>query len=219
MPKKIDLTSQRFGRLIVIKELKERRNKQIYWLCKCDCGNECEIIGNSLKQGHTKSCGCLQIELTAQRFRKYDSSTETLRHVLSSIKQRCLNPKNSDYYLYGGRGITICKEWLDSVNGVALFVHWSLENGYKKGLSIDRIDNSKGYSPDNCRWVDNHIQGRNKRTNHLITFNEETHCLAEWAEIKGIKYHTLKQRINKYKWSIEDALTIPTGGQHEHINN
>lgn len=213
MPKKKDLTGQRFGRLIVVKELVERRNSQIYWLCKCDCGNECEVNGGALRTGSTKSCGCLQIELTAKRFRKYDESTSTLRNVLCSIKQRCLNPKNSDYYLYGGRGITVCKEWLDSENGMTSFVQWSLKNGYRPGLSIDRIDNNKGYSPDNCRWVNNSVQGRNKRTNHMITFKDETHCLSEWAEIVGIKYQTLKQRINNYGWSIEDALTIPTGGK------
>lgn len=213
MPIKKDLTGQRFGRLVVIEEVKKRKNGRILWKCNCDCGNTKEIYGNALLRGSTKSCGCLHTEIVSERFRKYDKDTTNLRNVLQSMKQRCLNPNNTDYYLYGGRGITICNEWLDKNIGMENFVNWSIKNGYKPGLSIDRIDNDKGYSPDNCRWVDSIAQGRNKRTNHIITFKGETHCLSEWAELMGLPYSVLKNRINRYGWNIEEALTIPIGGK------
>lgn len=211
MGKKIDLTGKRFGRLVVVKEVEKRKKHKIMWLCKCDCGKECEILGVSLRIGDSRSCGCLLSEESRKRVQKHDASTQKLRKVFNTLKQRCLNPNCSDYYLYGGRGIQICEEWLDNQNGVAAFVRWAIENGYKKGLSIDRIDNSKGYSPDNCRWVDYKTQARNTRNNHMVTYKGETHCVAEWAEIKNINYQTLLRRIN-IGWNIEDALTIPTGG-------
>lgn len=208
MPPKIDLVGKRFGRLIVIEECLNRKDGQILWKCKCDCGNYKSVRGNALKIGATTSCGCLQRELTSKRFRKYETGSKKLRDVFSEIKQRCLNPKCPDYYLYGGRGINICGDWL-SDGGVQLFINWSLDNGYREGLSIDRINNDKDYSPDNCRWVNNSVQGRNKRTNHMITYKNKTLCMMEWAEITGIPYHTLKRRINKYGWSIEKALETP----------
>ena len=212
MGKKIDLTGQRFGRLVVVKEIEKRSNHRIMWLCKCDCGNECVKCGNILRMGDSRSCGCLLSESSRSRVQKHDASTLKLRKVFNSIRQRCLNPNNHDFYLYGARGITICDEWLDKQDGVVAFVQWALKNGYKEGLSIDRIDNSKNYSPDNCRWVDYKTQARNTRINHLVTYEGETHCIAEWAEIKGVNYQFLLRRINS-GWSIKDAFTIPKGGR------
>jgi hypothetical protein len=108
--------------------------------------------------------------------------------------------------MYGGRGITVCNEWED----YSTFKKWAMQNGYKEGLCIDRIDNFKGYSPDNCRWTTNKINCNNTRKNNNLTFNNETHTLSEWAGITGISRETLNARINEYEWSVERALTEPS---------
>ena len=119
------------------------------------------------------------------------------------MKDRCNNSKNHAFEHYGARGIAVCDEWQEYIN----FRDWAMANGYEIGLSIDRIDNSKGYSPDNCRWTSMKEQSNNRRSNHTVSFNGETHTIAEWAAIKGLEYGTLKARIKRYHWSIEKALT------------
>lgn len=98
----------------------------------------------------------------------------------------------------------MCDEWL---NNFQSFYEWAMNNGYSKGLTIDRIDNGKKYDPTNCRWVDKKTQNRNKRNNHNITINSETHCLSEWCEILGLKYCTVEMRLRR-GWSIEKALEV-----------
>jgi hypothetical protein len=122
------------------------------------------------------------------------------------MKDRCFNPKSSLYKNYGGRGITICKEWLENYQA---FKNWAITNNYQEGLSIDRIDVNGNYEPSNCRWADAKTQNNNLRSNHLITFNNETHTLTQWAEIVGLNMGTLSQRIRK-GWAVEKALTTKT---------
>ena len=119
-----------------------------------------------------------------------------------AMKDRCNNPYSSMYKHYGGRGITVCKEWEESFHN---FLEWSLENGYRSDLSIDRIDNNKGYSPGNCRWATWKEQSRNRRCNRLITYNGETKCVSEWAEELGITHSMILQRLNK-GWPIEKVF-------------
>lgn len=126
-----------------------------------------------------------------------------LYHIWNGIRNRCLNPKNKDYANYGGRGIDICPEWDEPEK----FFGWAFLNGYNVDMSLDRIDNNKGYSPDNCRWVLLTEQQRNKRNNHIIEYDGESHCIAEWAEITGINRRTILSRL-KYGWAIKDVLTI-----------
>ena len=106
---------------------------------------------------------------------------------------RCRRENNDNYNRYGGRGIDVCSEWDD----FAEFQRWAIDNGYNEDLTIDRIDNDDGYCPENCRWVDTLTQGNNRTTNHVITYNGETHTIAEWSRILGIKYPTLYSRINR----------------------
>jgi len=133
-----------------------------------------------------------------------------LYHIWNGIRNRCLNPKNKDYANYGGRGIDICPEW----NEPEKFFGWAFLNGYSVDMSLDRIDNNKGYSPDNCRWVLLTEQQRNKRNNHIIEYDGESHCIAEWAEITGINKQTILSRL-RYGWTIKDVLSIKPSHQNK----
>lgn len=135
-----------------------------------------------------------------------------LYSIHSGMKSRCYNKNDPSYYLYGGKGVKICDEWLGEY-GVLNFYNWSVENGYDDKLSIDRIDSDGDYSPDNCRWVNRIIQNNNTKRNHRITWNGETHTVAEWARILpiNVSYGTLISRIQK-GWSVERAFTEPNHG-------
>lgn len=121
------------------------------------------------------------------------------------MRERCSNEHLSYYKNYGGRGIRVCEEWEDYSH----FKEWALANGYQDELSIDRIDNDKGYCPQNCRWVTNKKQANNRRSNKKITYNGETKTIAEWADFLGMNYTTLHQRISAYNWDIKNALETP----------
>lgn len=206
MRKYKDLTGERFGRLVVIKHAYQEGARH-YWLCKCDCGNEKLILGCSLKYGKTKSCGCLAREKTIER-NKLTKSTHKMSNTRifktwMRMKSRCLNQNTKDYKNYGGRGITICQEWLDDFMN---FYNWSMANGYKDTLSIDRINVNGNYEPSNCRWATIKVQNNNKRSCCFIEFNGEKHSIAEWSKKLKINKNTLQSRLKRYGWSIEDVL-------------
>lgn len=203
MGSKVDLRGQRFGRLTVIREDASRRNGSVMWLCRCDCGNEVLVRSNHLKRGGVMSCGCYNHDI----IRTHDESKTNLYHTLQCMKDRCSNPKNVQYADYGGRGIKVCDEWLHDYEA---FRDWALANGYRKGLSIDRINNDGDYEPSNCRWTDMKTQCRNRRSNRMLTINGETHCLIEWAEIVGINASSINTRLRR-GWSAYDAVFRPIG--------
>ena len=122
----------------------------------------------------------------------------------SNMIQRCTNPRHPSYRIYGGRGITVCKQWFDC----SKFATWAKKNGYASGLSIDRIDNDGGYSPENCRWVTKKEQQRNLSFNRMISFNGRTQCMAAWAEELGIGYKALEHRLDRWK-DVQRAFTEP----------
>lgn len=123
----------------------------------------------------------------------------------ATMKQRCHNPNDHAYERYGGRGITVCEEWF---NDYHQFSKWAKESGYSDDLTLDRIDNNKGYFPGNCRWATYQDQARNRRNTRLATLNGETHDLSTWADITGIERNAIYQRIYR-GWSDEAALTTP----------
>lgn len=121
------------------------------------------------------------------------------------MKTRCYNPNYDKYKYYGGKGIKVCDEWLESWYA---FEDWAMENGYNDSLTLDRIDPEGNYSPENCRWISMKEQANNRTSNRMIEYNGETKSLQQWADILGIKAHTLSQRLDT-GWSVEDAMTTP----------
>ncbi len=185
----IDLTGKKFGKWTVISKYCYK-NKKTYWLCKCECGAQSVVDGDSLRRG--KSTGCIKCR---KPHYKHHLSYHPLYGVWHSMNQRCKNPNFSEYKNYGGRGISVCKEW--ETNFLS-FYNWAISHGYRKGLSIDRIDNDKGYYPQNCRWITMKAQSYNKSSNHIIIFNGESKTLTEWAKAMGIKTNTLCMRIKSH---------------------
>lgn len=139
------------------------------------------------------------------RNKKHGMTDTPLYYIWCSIKQRCNNKNNSKWDIYGGKGIKICPEWENNFNA---FMEWALNNNYKTGLTIDRINGDKNYCPENCRWVTYKEQNRNLKSNVNITFNGITKCINEWADFLGINKNTLYRRFYK-GWSVEKALTTP----------
>lgn len=210
----IDLKGRTFGRWRVIQCVGRTKSGGALWECECECGNIRNVDGHSLRSGVSKSCGCLgaehRIEASKKVVTKHGGRNERLYSVWQGIKERCFNKNNRNYAQYGGRGISMCKEWED----YSVFRAWAIENGYDKDApyskcTLDRIDNNLGYNPENCRWVTSMEQCNNRSSNHLVTFNGEKHTISEWARITGIRKDTLRRRIMCYGWDIERALTEP----------
>lgn len=208
-----DLINKKFGRLTVLSlhEIRQRytdsgakNGKYYYYLCKCECGNNIIVERHNLTSGNSKSCGCYNHDKIMERCYKHNGCKEKLYCVYRGMLQRC-NCKSHKYYKnYGGRGIKVCDEWKDYTS----FRKWSINNGYKIGLSIDRIDNNKGYSPDNCRWTTPTIQARNTRRSRFIEFNGEKLTMIEWSERTGVPSGTLWLRL-KNGWDVDRALSTP----------
>lgn len=200
-----DLVGKRFGMLAVLRRA-DNVGKNTMWLCKCDCGNETITSGGRLVIGITRSCGCL-------KFVGYnwihEGSCTRIYNIWQSMKQRCQNKNAQAYKNYGGRGITVCPEWLGE-SGFENFRDWSFSNGYADNLTIDRINNDGNYEPSNCRWVDMKTQSNNRRGNRMIEYNGEIHTLSEWSEITGIKIGALNSRL-KRGWSCKECIETPLG--------
>jgi hypothetical protein len=200
-----------FGRLTVIgiaprSETTKRLGRN--YSCRCECGNITVARGDTLKAGKKKSCGCLQADACPLANRSHGESGSKLYMVRNNLISRCCVPNNPGYPNYGGRGITVCREWLDSYEA---FAAWARANGYVEGLDIDRIDNNAGYSPDNCRWVTRGVNLRNRRNNYLFTAFGETKCLTDWAidQRCEVSVKTLKHRI-KQGLDPDDVISRPS---------
>lgn len=162
MGKFLDIKNKRFGRLVALE--RDKTSKRTKWLCKCDCGNEKLIQLTHLQSGATTSCGCYQKEIANKSNSKHNKTHTSLHNRWKSMRQRCLNPNNKSYKNYGARGISICEEWSDFNN----FYNWALNSGYEENLELDRIDNNKGYTPQNCHWVTSLENNHNRRNTSLI---------------------------------------------------
>lgn len=196
----IDLSGKRFGRLTVI-ERDYSKKTRVYWFCKCDCGNVVSVSGANLGR-NVNSCGCLRRETTIKREKKHGKRHEKIYGVWCTMKSRCYNKNVKSYKNYGLRGIQMCEYWK---NDFETFYNWSMESGYAEGLEIDRIDNNKGYSPDNCRWITKKENMNNTRQNVIVECGGETHTISEWSDISGTKERLISQRL-KNGWSEQDAI-------------
>lgn len=210
MTKANNLQGLKFGRLLVLTQA-ERRNRRIYWLCRCDCGNDKTIYGGSLTRGATKSCGCLQKQIMTNIRKTHGLSNTRIQRIHSGILSRCRSKTHKQYEDYGGRGIIVCDQW-QGATGLQTFL---ADMGYPPSSkhSIDRIDNDGPYSPENCRWATDKVQTRNTRQNHFIEYNGERLCITEWAEKYGLHPSCLRSRILHLGWDFERAISTPSAGR------
>jgi hypothetical protein len=201
--KKLNLKiGQKINQLTVL-DIYQSVDKRRRALFLCDCGNTKIIRCDSVQAGTTFSCGCYHIKLTSQRNYVHGDSNTRLYHIWEGVKQRCLDPNADNYHNYGGRGIEVCNEWL---NSFISFRDWSINNGYVDKLTIDRIDNEGNYEPSNCRWVTIKEQSKNKRTN--LKYKGEISSDASFR-LGGKTRHLVANRVTGCGWSLEKAFTTP----------
>ena len=209
----IDITGKQFGRLTAVKKVKSvvsGKQKRSVWLFCCSCGKEKEIIKSPVVRGKIVSCGCQNHENIMKRNTKHGQSETILYSKWLDMKHRVLLPKTNCYKNYGGRGIKVCKEWIDAKNGFSNFMKWAVGNGYNPSLSLDRIDVNGDYTPRNCRWITMREQQLNKRTNRKITICGKTKCLCEWLKTYKIHRNTFYYRLKK-GYSELEAITGEKG--------
>lgn len=207
-PRLKDMTGQRFGLWTVVSKAGNAPGGAAIWNAICDCGNVGLPIGADLRSGKSTSCGCLQ-RAAARKTRLTHGETGTRLHrIWKGMRARCNIKTSSSYDRYGARGITICPEWED----FDAFHKWALSSGYKDGLSIDRINNDLGYSPDNCRWATAETQSQNRK---FVLRRDDGVPWAAVAKANGIKVTLMHGRLHE-GWPIEKAATLPKGSRLSH---
>lgn len=207
-----DIAGQRYGKLTVIQRAENHITSGGYpvtmWMVRCDCGNVKVVRGSDLKAGRIHSCGCMIKEDPVAR--KHGGSGTKLYKIYHGMRSRCYNPKNKDYQHYGAKGVIIAPAW----STFQEFQKWAVENGYRDGLSIDRIDVDGNYSPDNCRWVEMREQHDNTTRTIRLTCNGVTKTIGEWASEIGISARTLRRR-KMLGWEDEKIITTELKGSRE----
>lgn len=224
MGKVKDMTGKQFGRWTVICFAGFNNSGAAMWQCVCECGTVRDVNGYTLRSGRSTCCGCKTYEAIRNKqivgYYKHGGKKERLYGIWHGIKDRCNNINSPQYPRYGGRGITVCEEWQ---NNYESFREWAISTGYdpsakKYDCTLDRIDNNKGYSPDNCEWRNMKAQSNNRSTNHIIEYDGQSHTIQEWAEIIGINSDTLLKRIDNYGWTVERAITTPVRRRSNRIS-
>jgi len=204
MGRKLNLLGQKFGRWEVIGEAKPRR-KMSYWLCRCECGNEREVVGADLKRGMSESCGCLNADKNSESRTTHGLSRHRFYHTWLNMLDRCCDSSCPNYENYGKRGISVCEEWYRDPTA---FLAWCDSQEPEEGHSLDRINNEGNYEPSNCRFVNKVTQSRNRRDNVLVDYNGEKLCLMEFFQkYSVVSYDTMDRRVKSGMGYIEAAMT------------
>lgn len=194
-----DLKGMRFGRLVCIRRSENRfKGDRVRWLCMCDCGKYVNVISDNLLRGSSTSCGCLR----SSKITTHGKSKSKIYKVWCGMLQRCNNKKNSYYKNYGGRGIVVCDSWSD----FSVFYDWAIKNGYKYGLTIERVDNNKGYCPDNCVFITKSEQSKNRRANYSVNIDGSVMCLYDACKHIDVDYSLVQNRIKNLGWDVDKAL-------------
>lgn len=188
-----------WGRMTIIAFDHTDKSYNKWYVARCQCGNEKIVTYGSLKHGQVVSCGCYSREIHT----KHGMSHDRIYVIWKNMNDRCYDKNNKSYSNYGGRGISVCEQWRDPIDGLKRFQEWSISHGYMEDLSIDRIDNDGNYDPTNCRWVDKIVQSNNKSSNVYVTYllNRKydppylIFTYAEWARILNIDYLIFRRRI------------------------
>ena len=200
MSKRIDLTGQRFGRLVVV-GLEGLKSGHLLWKCRCNCGKHVFVFGYNLMAGNTKSCGCYKIEKLLKNSVSHGMSNTATYKSWASMKRRCSATNLRCYKWYGGRGITVCDRWLNS------FDNFLKDMGERPvGTSLDRIDTNGNYEPSNCKWSTIIEQQNNRRTNRFFYYNGSMKTISEISRSVGIKRGTLYYRMVVKGWTVEESI-------------
>jgi hypothetical protein len=210
-PKIEDITGRLFGRLTPVSVVAKQGRRGAFWLCECACGSRTTVSHTKIISGHTKSCGCYNSEARAAKNYKHGQS-KTKEHVVwMAMRSRCNNPHDKNYKNYGGRGITVCKRWDSYTN----FIN---DMGQRpSGFSIERIDNSKGYSPENCTWASRRQQSLNKRTTVFVIYKGEKRPLVEVTSEADVSHLNVRRKLAR-GWSIERAIQASKKQAKENSN-
>jgi hypothetical protein len=202
----LDMTGQKFGRLLVVARCDNSPEGKARWICHCDCGEKTKTSGGNLRNGHSKSCGCLKKQTTREKFRTHGAS-ETREHAIwLTMINRCHLPTSTSFYKYGARGITVCERWRTSFENFIADMGWRPTNDH----SIDRIDNNGDYEPRNCRWATRLEQANNTRMTRHVKFRGVEMPLMDALRLSRSNVHprTAFARIEA-GWDIDLALTKP----------
>jgi hypothetical protein len=186
-----------FGYYKILEET-DRKNSNRMFKVQCICGNKRIVVLDNLLRGKAKSCGCKR--------EKHGLSRHPLYSTWDHLRQRCMNPHNEKYPLYGGRGIKVCNEWMTDFKS---FYSWAISHGYKRGLSIDRENNDGDYTPDNCRFTTVKIQQNNRTSNSYLEINGIKKTIAQWSYETGINYDTIWARVKRYGFKNEQIIKQP----------
>ena len=201
MSERIDLTGMKFGMVYVKSYSHTGKYFKAWWNCVCDCGKEFCVLGESLRNGKTTSCGCMRGGAT------HRLSKSRIYKIFSGMHNRCINNGSFANRNYGNRGIKVCEEW-SGKNGFETFYKWSMENGYNDELTIDRINPNGNYEPDNCRWTTESEQANNKQNTRFVEYKGEIISYANLARKVNMPYSLLSSRLVN-GWDVEVAINTP----------
>lgn len=203
----IDITNLKFGKLTVIgRDSSNSKSGNAKWICRCDCGNVVSVVGSKLRNSHTTSCGCNRKSEKAG-----GHSKERLYITWYGMHRRCYNQNHDRYRWYGAKGILVCSEW----HSFSTFREWALINGYTDELTIDRINSSGNYCPENCRWVDMKFQANNRSNNRIIEIDGTSYTVSQLADEYGLSQYTVFNRLY-LGWDTRRIINTPERNCHNH---